>query len=72
MATYNLSIMLGISGKSKTVLNRAFRFSETMRIVGSKAIDTSRKSKTVVKHGIGFGKNPWKPRFLDTKRFKTS
>jgi hypothetical protein len=47
-----------------------------MRIVGSKAIDTvvgsmSRKSKTVVKHGIGFGKNPWKPRFLDTKRFKT-
>ena len=61
MATYNLSIMLGISGKSKTVLNRAFRFSETMRIVGSKAIDTvvgsmSRKSKTVVKHGIGFGK----------------
>lgn len=68
--------MLGISGKSKTVLNRAFRFSETMRIVGSKAIDTvvgsmSRKSKTVVKHGIGFGKNPWKPRFLDTKRFKT-
>ena len=40
MATYNLSIMLGTSRKSKTVLNRAFRFSETMRIVGSKGIDT--------------------------------